>query len=149
MVKAIPSEYRRVTPYLYLDGTAKAIDWYGKVFGAKERMRMPGPGGTIMHAEIEIGDSVIMMADNADNSPKKVGSVTSSLMLYVDNVDEVFKRAIDAGAKQLQPVEDKFYGDRSGMLADPFGQEWSLGTHIEDVSEAEMSKRMQAMAPAG
>ena len=149
MVKAIPDGYHTITPYLYFDGAAKAIDWYAKAFGAKERMRMPGPDGAIGHAELQIGDSLVMMADMPDQSPKKLGAVTSSFVLYVEDVDAAFKRAIDAGAKELQPVEDKFYGDRMGTLADPFGHEWSLGTHIEDVSEEEMGKRMAAMPAMG
>ncbi|MEX2227924.1 MAG: VOC family protein [Dehalococcoidia bacterium] len=143
-VKPIPDEYNTITPYLYFDGATKAIDWYKQAFGAKERMRMPGPGGTIGHAELEIGDSIIMMSDMAEQSPKKLGHVTSSFVLYVKDVDSAFKKAIDAGAKELQPLEDKFYGDRMGTLADPFGHEWSLGTHVEDVSPAEMQKRSQA-----
>ena len=149
-VKPIPDEYGTITPYLYLDGATKAIDWYKKVFGAKERMRMPGPNGTIGHAELEIGNSVIMMADLPDHAPSKTGAVTSSFMMYVKDVDDVFKRAVDAGGKQLQPIEDKFYGDRMGMIADPFGQEWSIATHVEDVSPEEMQKRSQkAMAQMG
>jgi PhnB protein len=150
MVKKIPEGYHTLTPYLYFDDAAKAIDWYTKAFGAKELMRMPGEGGKgVGHAEIQIGDSHVMMADLPDHSPKQVGKVTSSFLLYIEDVDAAFKRAIDAGAKELQPLEDKFYGDRMGMIADPFGHEWSLGTHIEDVSPEEMEKRMAAMPAMG
>jgi PhnB protein len=146
-VKPIPDEYHTITPYLYFDGAARAIDWYKRAFGAKERGVIPGPDGTIGHAELEIGDSVIMMADMPDRSPSKKGGTTVSFVLYVEDVDSAFKKATDAGAKTVQPVEDKFYGDRMGTLADPFGHEWSLGTHIEDVSPDEMQKRsQQAMA---
>ena len=146
-VKPIPDEYGTITPYLYLDGATKAIDWYKKVFGATERMRMPGPNGTIGHAELQFGNSVIMMADLPDHAPSKIGAVTSSFIMYVKDVDDVFKRALAAGGKQLQPLEDKFYGDRMGTLADPYGQEWSIATHVEDVSPEEMQKRSQkAMA---
>ncbi len=143
-VKPIPDEYSTITPYLYFDGAAKAIDWYKQAFGAEERGRIPGPNGAIGHAEIGIGDSVIMMADMPDQSPAKLGRVTASFVLYVEDVDSAFKKAVGAGAKELQPVEDKFYGDRMGTLADPFGHQWSLGTHIEDVSPEEMQKRSQA-----
>lgn len=146
-VKPIPDEYGAITPYLYFDGATKAIDWYKQVFGAKERMRMPGPNGTVGHAELEIGGSVIMLADLPDRSPKKLGAVSTSFVLYVEDVDARFKRAMDAGAQQVQAPEDKFYGDRMGTLIDPWGQEWSLATHIEDVSPEEMQKRsQQAMA---
>jgi PhnB protein len=146
-VKPIPDEYHTITPYLYFDGAARAIDWYKRAFGARERGVIPGPNGTIGHAELEIGDSVIMMADMPDRSPSKTGGTTVSFVLYVEDVDSAFKKATDAGAKMVQPVEDKFYGDRMGTLADPFGHEWSLGTHIEDVSPDEMQKRsQQAMA---
>lgn len=146
-VKPVPDEYGSVTPYLYLDRAADALEFYKKAFGAKERGRMPGPNGTIGHAEIEIGGSVIMLADNPARSPKKLGGACSSILLYVDDVDRFFKQAIDAGATTVQAPEDKFYGDRMGTLVDPFGHEWSVGTHIEDVSEDEMAKRaQQAMA---
>jgi len=146
-VKPIPDEYGSITPYLYLDGAADAIEFYKRAFGATERGRMAGPNGTIGHAEIEIGGSVIMLADNPERSPKKLGGACMSIVLYVEDVDSVFKRAVDAGATSIQAPEDKFYGDRMGTLVDPFGHEWSIGTHIEDVSEQEMAKRaQQAMA---
>lgn len=146
MVKAIPEGYHTLTPYLYFERGAEAIEWYKKAFGAKERVRMPGQNGAIGHAELDIGDSALMMADNANGSPKKLGATSVSFVLYVQDVDAAFKKAIDAGATEVQPVEDKFYGDRMGMLRDPFGHEWSVGTHIKDVSPEEMQKAAQQMA---
>ena len=148
-VKPIPEGYQTVTPYLVIQGAAAAIDYYKKVFGATERMRMPAPGGMIGHAEIQVGGSVIMLADEFPQmgfrGPKAVGGTPVSLMLYVPNVDEVFKRALDAGAKELRPVADQFYGDRLGTLEDPFGHVWSIGTHVEDVSPDEMRRRSAEM----
>lgn len=148
-VKAIPESYRTVTPYLYFDEARKAIEFYKKAFGAEERMLMDGPNGSVGHAEIQIGDSIIMMADNPESSPRKLGRASTSFVVYVEDVDRAFKRALDAGATTVQAVEDKFYGDRMGTLSDPFGHDWSLGTHIEDVSPAEMQKRMAAMPAMG
>ncbi|MEO8432105.1 MAG: VOC family protein [Acidobacteriota bacterium] len=148
-VKAVPEGYHAVTPYLIIDGAAAAIDFYKKVFGAVEVMRLPGPDGRLGHAEITIGDSHVMMADeNPDmnvRAPKSVGGSPISLLLYVDNVDQTVERAVAAGAKLVRPVEDKFYGDRMGGIEDPFGHQWYVGTHIEDVSPEEMEKRMAAM----
>lgn len=144
-VKPIPDGYHSVTPYLYIKGAARAIEFYTKAFGARERMRMPGPDGTIGHAEIEVGDSVIMLADAPERAADTRNGVTSSLLIYVDDVDSVFRRALGAGATEVQPLEDKFYGDRMGMVRDPFGHEWSLGTHVEDVSPEEMQRRADAM----
>lgn len=148
-VNPIPEGYSAVTPYLVMQGASAAIDYYKKVFGATERMRMPAPGGMIGHAEIQVGGSVIMLADEFPQmgfrGPKAVGGTPVSLMLYVPNVDEVFKRAIDAGAKELRPVADQFYGDRMGTLEDPFGHVWSIGTHVEDVSPDEMRRRSAEM----
>lgn len=147
-VKAIPEGYHSITPYLMFSGAAKALDYYKKVFGATEIMRMEAPDGKIGHAEIRIGDSVIMLADEAPEmkalSPKTVGGTPVGLMLYVENVDDVFERAVAAGGKAIQPLEDKFYGDRSGTLVDPFGHMWMLATHKEDVSPEEMERRAQA-----
>jgi PhnB protein len=144
-VQPIPDGYPRVIPYLAIDGATKAIDWYTSVLGATERMRMPGPEGTIGHAELEFGDSVVMLADEYAEighlGPNKLGGTPVSICLYVENVDDVWKRAIDAGATEVQPVEDKFYGDRSGSFKDPFGHSWHLMTHIEDVPPEEMEKR--------
>jgi PhnB protein len=146
-VKAIPEGYHSITPYLMFSGAAKALDYYQKVFGATEIMRMEAPDGKIGHAEIRIGDSVIMLADEAPEvkalSPKTVGGTPVGLMLYVENVDDVFKRAVAAGGTVIQPLEDKFYGDRSGTLVDPFGHMWMLATHKEDVAPEEMERRAQ------
>jgi PhnB protein len=144
-VKPIPDGYHAITPYLYIKGAAKAIQFYTDAFGATERMRMDGPNGSIGHAELEFGDSVVMLADAPERAADARNGVTASLMLYVPDADATFKCAIDAGATQVQPLENKFYGDRSGTLRDPFGQEWSIATHIEDVSPEEMGRRMAAM----
>jgi PhnB protein len=145
-VKPIPEGYHSVTPYLYIKGAAGAIDYYKNVFGAKEHVSMPGPNGRIMHAELQIGDSMIMLADENlqidAKSPATLGGVASSLLLYVENVDAVTQKAVAAGAKLVRPVQDQFYGDRSGTISDPFGHLWSIATHIEDVSPKEMKKRM-------
>jgi len=147
-VKPIPDGYPRVIPYLAVDGAAKALDWYTSVLGATERMRMPGPEGTIGHAEIEFGDSVVMLADEYPEighlGPNKLKGTPVSICVYVENVDDVWKRALDAGATEAQPLEDKFYGDRSGTFKDPFGHSWNLMMHIEDVSPEEMEKRAAA-----
>ncbi len=127
---------------------AEAIEFYKKAFGAREKFRMPGPGGKIMHAEIMIGDSTIMMADETGDmkGPHSLGGSPSSLMLYVEDADKIFRQALQAGAKELRPLKDQFYGDRSGALEDPFGHKWMVSTHIEDVSPEEMEKRMMAGA---
>jgi PhnB protein len=149
MVKPIPDEYPRVMPYLIVEDGSAAIDFYRSVLGATERMRMPGPEGKVMHAELEIGDSVIMLADEAPEmnarSPRTVGGTPVSLYVYVDDVDSVFDSAVKAGARALRPVEDQFYGDRSGQFEDPFGHHWGVATQVEDVSPEEMSKRMAEM----
>jgi PhnB protein len=150
MVKPVPEGYPRVMPYLIVDGASAAIDFYCSVLGATERMRMPAPGDKVGHAELEIGDSVIMLADESPEmdarGPRSVGGTPVSLYVYVDDVDSVFERAVQAGAKPLQAVEDKFYGDRSGQFEDPFGHWWGVSTHVEDVPPDEMSKRMAAMS---
>ncbi len=151
-VKPIPEGYHSVTPYLIVDGAAAAIEFYNKAFGAIEVVRMPAPGGRIGHAEIKIGDSYIMLADENPEmnarSPRAVGGTPLSLLLYVEDVDRTVERAVAAGAKLERPVEDKFYGDRMGGIEDPFGHQWYVGTHIEDVSPEEMKKRMAAMGHA-
>ena len=151
-VKPIPDGYRRVTPYLIVNGAADAIDFYRKIYGATEIMRMPGPGGKIGHAELKIGDSVIMLADEnvemGHKGPRTFGGSPISLLLYVEDVDRVVKNAVEAGAKLVRPVADQFYGDRTGGITDPFGHEWYLATHIEDVSPEEMKKRADAMMSA-
>jgi len=148
--KAIPDGYHTVTPYLIVNGAADAIDFYKRAFGATEVMRMPDQKGRIGHAEIRVGDSVIMMADQHHEmgyrDPRSLGGTSVSIVLYVENVDTVFDRAIKAGAKSQRPVADQFYGDRMGTLEDPFGHVWTIGTHIEDVSPEEMKRRMAAMA---
>ena len=148
-VKPIPDGYRSVTPYLFVRGAARAIEFYQNVFGAIERVRMPGPDGKIAHAELQIGDSMIMLADenphNQAKSPETLGGSANSLHLYVENVDSVVDKAVKAGAKLIRPVADQFYGDRMGSIVDPFGQIWSVGTHVEDVSPEEMKKRMNKM----
>ena len=146
-VKAIPEGYHTVTPYLSVRDAARALDFYKQAFGAKEVMRMNGPEGKISHAEIKIGDSIVMISEeNSTNelrSPQGLGGSTVSIFLYLDDVDPVFKKALSAGAKEIQPLADQFWGDRYGRLKDPFGHSWSLATHIEDVSPAEMDKRAQ------
>ncbi len=147
-VKAIPDGYQSVTPYLIIDGAAAAINFYRRAFGATEVLRMPNDKGQLMHAEIRIGDSMVMMADEhhetGNSGPATLGGTTVSLVLYVPDVDAVFNRAIEAGAKSLRPVADQFYGDRMGTLQDPFGHVWTIGTHIEDPSPEEMKRRMAA-----
>jgi PhnB protein len=150
-VKPIPDGYHSVTPYLIVDDANRAIDFYKKAFGAKEVLRMP-MGDRIGHAEITIGDSHVMLADEFPErdikGPKSRGGATSSLMIYLTDVDTAFQRALDAGAKVDPGMElkDQFYGDRSGTVIDPFGHKWTLATHIKDVSEAELRKSMDAMA---
>ena len=148
-VKAIPEGYYSLTPYLVVRGAAAAIEFYTKAFGAAEMMRMPGPGGKIMHAELKIGNSVLMLADENPErghlSPASRGGHTSSVMFYTDDVDATFRKAIAAGAKETTPVTDMFWGDRMGNLTDPFGHSWAIATHKEDVSPDEMEKRMAAM----
>ena len=143
-VNPIPEGYPRVIPYLAINGAADALEFYKEVLGANERMRMPGPNGTIGHAELEVGDSVIMLADEyaeIGHLGPKDGATPVSLCLYVENVDDVFKKAIGKGAKEVQPVEDKFYGDRAGTFEDPWGHHWNVMMHIEDVPPDEMEKR--------
>ena len=144
-VKAKPDGYPTVSAYLAVDGAAAAIDFYKNVFDAKERMRMGGPDGKIGHAELDIGDSVIMLADEFPDmnnlGPKAFGGSPITLGVYVENVDETFAKALKEGAKELRAIQDQFYGDRSGMFEDPFGYKWSVSTHIEDVPPDEMAKR--------
>ncbi len=145
--RPIPEGYHSVTPYLAIDGAAEAIEFYKKAFGAKEIFRMPGPDGRIGHAEIQIGDSRVMLADEnpemGNQSPKSIGGSPVGFMVYVEDVDRVFQQALAAGAKVLRPLKDQFYGDRSGNLEDPFGHKWTLGTHIEDVAPDELERRMK------
>jgi PhnB protein len=152
----IPDSYRRVTPSLTVAGAAKALEFYGAVFGATERMRFPGPGGTIAHAEIEIGDSVIIVEDEdpqrGTKAPPSGGlpGWPASLFLYVEDVDAVIARAVELGATLQRPAEDQFYGDRDGHIVDPFGHGWTVASHVEDVPPEEMSRRMaELFGPAG
>jgi PhnB protein len=148
-VHHIPEGYHSVTPYLVVDGAAEAIDFYTKAFGAVELMRMPAPGGKIGHAEIKIGDSHVMLADEhpeqGHRGPKSIGGTPVGIMIYVPDVDSVFAAAVAAGAKETRPVENQFYGDRSGSITDPFGHNWMISTHIEDVAPEEMERRMKEM----
>jgi PhnB protein len=148
-VKSVPDGYHTVTPYLIINGAAQALEFYKRAFGAAETVRMPDPKGRIAHAEIKIGDSMIMLADEhpemGHRGPRTLGGTSVSILLYVPDVDTVFDRAIKAGAKSQRPVADQFYGDRMGTLEDPFGHVWTIGTHIEDVSAEEMKRRMAAM----
>ena len=146
-VSPIPPGYHTVTAYLTLDDCARAIDFYKKAFGAQEIMRMEGPHGKTAHAEIKIGDSMIMLADEMPGSggraPKSLGGTTAGIFLYVKDVDSSYKQAVDAGAKADMQPTDMFWGDRFGKLTDPFGHSWSLATHKEDVAPEEMRTRMQ------
>ncbi len=150
MVKAVPDGYHSATPYLVVDGATRAIDFYKRAFGAKELMRIPAPGHRVGHAEIKIGDSVIMLADEHPDiharGPQHYGGSPVSILLYVEDVDTLFKQAIAAGGTETRPVADQFYGDRSGSLKDPFGHSWHLSTHKEDVSPEELHRRMVARA---
>jgi PhnB protein len=152
-VKPIPDGYHTATPYLIVKDAAHALEFYKKAFGAKELMRFADPSGKVGHAEIKIGDSPIMLADEfpemGARSPQSFGGTPVSLLLYVKDVDAAASQAIAAGATVVRPVKDQFYGDRSGTFADPFGHVWTIATHIEDVSEEEMHKRMAALKPAG
>lgn len=145
--KPIPQDSHSVTPYLTLSDTARALDFYKRAFGAKEIMRMDGPDGKIGHAEIKIGDSIVMLADEfpemGARGPKSLGGSPFSLMIYLENVDARFQQAVSAGAKVVRPVQDQFYGDRSGIVEDPFGHVWNLATHIEDIPPGEMKKRAE------
>jgi PhnB protein len=147
-VKPIPEGYHTVTPYLQVDDASAAIEFYKRAFGATERGRMPSPDGTIAHAEIEIGDSVIMLSDpfphSQTRSPKELGGTTGAVFLYVEDVDAAFQQATDAGATVTMPLEDMFWGDRFGSVTDPFGHHWSLATHKEDLTEEEIAERGQA-----
>jgi PhnB protein len=144
-VKPIPDGYPQVTPYLCVDGAAAAIEFYTSVLGARERMRMPAPDGKLGHAELELGESLIMLADEFPEmgvqSPKTIGGTPVTISVYVDDVDAVFEGALAAGATSVRPVEDQFYGDRTGQFEDPFGHRWSVATHVEDVPPDEMERR--------
>jgi len=151
-VKPIPDGYHSVTPYLILDDAARALEFYKKAFGAVELMRMQAPGGRIGHAEIRIGNSPIMLADENPQmnakSARSFGGSSVSLMVYVDNVDAMVAQAVAAGGKLVRPVADQFYGDRTGGVDDPFGYHWYIATHVEDVPQEELERRA-AKAMAG
>lgn len=147
MPSAIPAGYHSVTAYLYVDGAAAAIAFYKQAFGATELLRMQLPDGKIMHAEIKIGDSPVMLTDaNPDwgvRDPKALGGISGNMMIYVEDVDAAFARALAAGATETKAVEDQFWGDRMGTLTDPYGHQWSLATHVEDVAGDEMERRFE------
>ena len=146
--KPIPEGYRTVTPYLIVKGAAEAIEFYKRAFGAKELLRMADPHGRVGHAEIKIGDSVIMLADEHPamgyRGPRSLGGSSVSILLYLEDVDAVFERALEAGAKAQRPVANQFYGDRTGTLEAPFGQVWTVATHVEDVPPEELRRRAEA-----
>lgn len=148
-VKPIPDGYPAVSPYLQVDGADAAIEFYANVFGAKERMRIPAPGGKIGHAELQLGDSVIMLSDTfpemGHRTAKEPGGSPVSIAVYVDDVDAAFERAVSAGATVFRPVEDQFYGDRTGAFDDPWGNRWSVATHVEDVPPDEVARRAGEM----
>ena len=148
-VKPVPEGFHTATPYLIFQDAAPAIDFYKKAFAATEIMRMNGPDGKVSHAEIKIGDSVIMLGSAPGNdlaTPQKLNGSSVSIFLYLPDVNSTFRQAVSAGAKAVQPLEDMFWGDRFGRLVDPFGHSWSLATHVEDVAPAEMGKRAQEAA---
>jgi PhnB protein len=146
--KPIPDAYRRVTPCLVVQGGVKALEFYAEVFGATERMRFPGPGGTVAHAEVQIGDSVVIVEDEVPERgtkappPGGVAGSPSSLFIYVEDVDAVVGRAVELGATLQRAPQDQFYGDRDGYVVDPFGHGWTVATHVEDVAPEELVRRM-------
>ena len=146
-VQPVPQGYHTVTPYLAVDNAAEAIDFYRRAFGAKERVRMPGPGDTVMHAELEIGDSHVMLSDPfpqaSTTPPKELGGTSASVFMYVEDIDSVYKQAVDAGATSLMEPDDMFWGDRFGSVQDPFGHSWTIATHIEDLEPEEMQRRSE------
>jgi PhnB protein len=143
--KPVPEGYHTLTPYLAVDDATAAIEFYQRAFGAKERVRMHGPDGMIAHAELEIGDSKVMLADpfpqSSTRPPKELGGTSVGIFVYVENVDEVFQKAVDAGATATMEPDDQFWGDRFGSVTDPFGHSWQISTHVEDVPPEEMEKR--------
>jgi PhnB protein len=150
----IPEGYHTITPYLAVDDASEAIEYYKRAFGAKERVRMDAPGGKIGHAELEIGDSLIMLSDpfpqSSTRTPSELGGSSVSIFMYVEDVDATVKRAVDAGATITMEIADQFWGDRFGSVKDPFGHQWSIATHVEDVPPDEMAERAKAaMAEMG
>ena len=154
-IQPVPPGHHTVTAYLTVNDGARALEFYTRAFGAREVARMPGPGGKLMHAEFKIGDSFVMLSDefpgmSSCKAPTSLGGTTVTMFLYVPDVDATFRRAVEAGCKVIAPVMDMFWGDRFGKLEDPFGNQWSMATHKEDVSPAEMAQRSQAfMAKMG
>jgi len=152
-VTPVPAGYPQVSPSLAIDGAAAAIDFYGAIFDATVRLRIDTPDGKVGHAELQFGDSLIMLADEFPDidfrGPKSIGGTPVTLSIYVADVDAVFARALAAGAKQLRPVDNQFYGDRSGQFEDPFGHRWNVSTHVEDVPEDEMLRRADKMMSQG
>jgi PhnB protein len=150
--KPIPEGYHTLTPYLAVDNATQAIEFYKRAFGAKESVRMPGPDGTIGHAELEIGDSKVMLSDPfpqaSTRPPKELGGTSGSVFMYVEDVDATVKRAVDAGATVTMEVEDQFWGDRFGTVSDPFGHIWAIATHVEDVAPEEIAERGKAAMAA-
>ena len=146
-VQPVPEGYNTVTPYLAVPNAAEAIDFYTRALGAKERVRMPGPGDSIMHAELEIGDSLIMLSDPfpqaSTKTPKELGGTSVNIFVYIEDIDALYKQAVDAGATSLMEPDDMFWGDRFGLVQDPFGHTWTIATHIEDVPPEEMQKRSE------
>lgn len=151
-VSPVPKGYHTVIPYLVISGADRAIEFYKKAFGATEVVRMPGPDGKIAHAELQIGDSRIMLGEESPQmgyrSATTIGASPISLYVYLPDCDSVVKQAVAQGAELKKPVEDQFYGDRNGTIHDPFGHIWTIATHVEDVSEAEMEQRMKKLRPA-
>jgi PhnB protein len=143
-VKAIPERYHSLTPYMTLRNAAQAIDFYMRAFGAEERVRMAGPNGQVMHAELRIGDSIFMLGDEdpqmGSTSPQTLGGASGGMVIYCENVDQAFDRAVKAGAKTVMAPADMFWGDRYGTLIDPFGHKWSIATHIKDVTAEQMKQ---------
>jgi PhnB protein len=149
--KPVPEGYHTLTPYLAVDDASEAIEYYKEAFGAKERVRMDTPDGKIGHAELEIGDALLMLSDPfpqaSTKPPKEIGGTSASVFMYVEDVDAVVKKAVDAGASVTMEVADQFWGDRFGTITDPFGHVWSIATHVEDVPPEEMAERAKtAMA---
>jgi PhnB protein len=147
MPQPVPEGYHTITPYLAVDDASAAIDFYQRALRAKERARMSGPGGSVMHAELEIGDSLVMLSDPfpqaSTRPPKELGGTSVSIFVYVKDIDALYKQAVDAGATSLMEPDDMFWGDRFGSVQDPFGHTWTIATHVEDVSPEEMEKRSQ------
>jgi PhnB protein len=149
-VRPVPEGYHTITPYLAVEDASAAIDFYQRAFGAKERVRMPGPGGAIMHAELEIGDSLVMLSDPfpqaSTRPPKELGGTSVNIFTYVEDCDSLFRQAVDAGSSSLMEPDDMFWGDRFASVQDPFGHTWTIATHVEDVEPAEMQRRSEEWA---